>query len=546
VSPTPALTAGLSVALSAAVVLGAWIAGTSAIPRLVAGWRVMVPSTAFSFVCAGAALALLAGPRTPARRLLAGALTAASTVLPLATLAEYTLDVRWDVESWLGVVVDDVGANPFAGRMSGVTSASFLLLAGALAGANRRDEIGDRLTRLCGGAALAMSWIAVLAVSFDTSRLVDAPRFPGMAVMTILLLAIAAYGALLASPAVIATLAGADVDLPTLRWLVIGVFAAPLALGQLRLVIERVIDRDVAAAITAVIFAGGLAAAGWAVAGRRLERHRQRADALTELERRVAERTAELATANAHLRDSQERLRDVDRRKDEFLATLGHELRHPLTPIRTAVELLKRGDAPQDVHAVAHDVIERQIGHMVRLIDDLLDIARIAEGKIDMRRLPVDVRAVVGEALDLTRVAMAQREHDLACDVGALPLMVLGDHTRLVQVVTNLLQNACKYTPPGGRIAVTAREDATHVEVAVRDSGVGIPPEFLPYVFDKFSQLTDSKRQSEGGLGLGLALVHGFVTLSGGTVEARSAGTGQGSEFIVRLPRIEAGHRPPG
>jgi signal transduction histidine kinase len=546
VSPTPALTAGLSVALSAAVVLGAWIAGTSAIPRLVAGWRVMVPSTAFSFVCAGAALALLAGPRTPARRLLAGALTAASTVLPLATLAEYTLDVRWDVESWLGVVVDDVGSNPFAGRMSGVTSASFLLLAGALAGANRRDEIGDRLTRLCGGAALAMSWIAVLAVSFDTSRLVDAPRFPGMAVMTILLLAIAAYGALLASPAVIATLAGADVDLPTLRWLVIGVFAAPLALGQLRLVIERVIDRDVAAAITAVIFAGGLAAAGWAVAGRRLERHRQRADALTELERRVAERTAELATANAHLRDSQERLRDVDRRKDEFLATLGHELRHPLTPIRTAVELLKRGDAPQDVHAVAHDVIERQIGHMVRLIDDLLDIARIAEGKIDMRRLPVDVRAVVGEALDLTRVAMAQREHDLACDVGALPLMVLGDHTRLVQVVTNLLQNACKYTPPGGRIAVTAREDATHVEVAVRDSGVGIPPEFLPYVFDKFSQLTDSKRQSEGGLGLGLALVHGFVTLSGGTVEARSAGTGQGSEFIVRLPRIEAGHRPPG
>jgi CheY-like chemotaxis protein/nitrogen-specific signal transduction histidine kinase len=268
-----------------------------------------------------------------------------------------------------------------------------------------------------------------------------------------------------------------------------------------------------------------------------------------ELESRVADRTRELAEANAQLRRSEERLLEADRRKDNFLATLAHELRNPLAPIRTSVQLLKQEHLAADVRARAYQVIDRQVDHTVRLIDDLLDVSRIAADKLELRQARVDLVQVVREAAETTAGAIERAAQRLELRLPAEPVYVTGDATRLTQVVANLVQNAGKYTPHGGHIAASVAVEDGSAAVRVRDNGVGIAPSFLPRLFERFSQGETPPDRSEGGLGLGLAVVHGIVTLhGGGSVEACSDGVGCGSEFIVRLPlavRAGSGVRRP-
>jgi signal transduction histidine kinase len=229
-------------------------------------------------------------------------------------------------------------------------------------------------------------------------------------------------------------------------------------------------------------------------------------------------------------------LREADRRKDEFLAILAHELRNPLAPLRNAVEAMRR--APNDQEAVrwARGLIERQLGQLVRLIDDLLDLSRVSRGRIELRREEVDLRSVVNGALEICAPAIEQGGHRLALDLPSERIVLLCDPTRLIQVLCNLLSNAAKYTPSGGRMELAARRTAAGVEVSVRDNGVGIPADMLRRVFDMFTQVERSLERAQGGLGIGLTLVKRLVELHGGSVEARSAGPGSGSEFIVRLP----------
>jgi signal transduction histidine kinase len=232
----------------------------------------------------------------------------------------------------------------------------------------------------------------------------------------------------------------------------------------------------------------------------------------------------------------------ANRSKDEFLAMLGHELRNPLAPIVTALQLMRlRGD---ETLVKERAVIERQVHHLIRLVDDLLDVSRITRGKIELKRERIELSEIVAKAIEMASPLIEQRRHQLTVDVQRQDFAVDADPVRMAQVVANLLNNAAKYTEPHGSIAVFAERDAGAVALRIRDSGIGLSAEMLPRIFDLFVQERQAIDRAQGGLGLGLAIVRVLVELHGGTVEARSEGHGKGTELIVRLSAAEAGERP--
>jgi PAS domain S-box-containing protein len=228
---------------------------------------------------------------------------------------------------------------------------------------------------------------------------------------------------------------------------------------------------------------------------------------------------------------------EASRAKDEFLAMLGHELRNPLSPMVTALHLMKLRGHPSAT-SKEHQVLERQTRHLVRLVDDLLDVSRITRGKITLHRSELEIATVIAAAVEMAQPLLEQRRHVLSIEVPRTGLSVLADPDRLAQVLTNLLTNAAKYTPLEGRIGISARREAGEVVVRVTDNGMGISPALLPTIFEPFVQGPRSAARSEGGLGIGLALVKSLVTLHGGSVAAASEGPDQGSEFVVRLPLV--------
>ncbi|HEX5446840.1 MAG TPA: ATP-binding protein [Pirellulales bacterium] len=243
-------------------------------------------------------------------------------------------------------------------------------------------------------------------------------------------------------------------------------------------------------------------------------------------------------------RHAEQALRDADRRKDEFLAVLAHELRNPLAPVRMALDILRLPGADAANQAWAHDVMERQIEHLVRLVDDLLDVSRIMRGKIEMRKEASDMRTIVTRAVELAQPLIDGKSHQLHVDASPEPIVAHVDPVRLVQVVGNLLTNAAKFTEPNGQIWISSERQDAEAVIRVRDTGVGISAEVLPRVFELFIQ--GSANGAQGGLGIGLTLAKSLVELNGGRVEVASDGPGKGAEFVVRLPLLpEAVERPP-
>jgi PAS domain S-box-containing protein len=236
------------------------------------------------------------------------------------------------------------------------------------------------------------------------------------------------------------------------------------------------------------------------------------------------------ATAQAHA------LLEADRRKDEFLATLAHELRNPLAPIRNSLHILKLTGKAEGALASVYQILDRQVRHVVRLVDDLMDVSRITRGRVELRRQATDVQAVVQSAIETSRPLIDESGHRLEVSMPVEPIRLEADPIRLAQAVTNLLNNSAKYTEPGGRIWVTAQREGRMAVISVRDDGRGIAPDMLPRVFDLFTQASPGHDYSRGGLGIGLTLVRSMVELHGGSVEARSEGLRRGSEFVLRIP----------
>ncbi len=280
-------------------------------------------------------------------------------------------------------------------------------------------------------------------------------------------------------------------------------------------------------------------------------------EALQEVRRALQRAEGELAAARAALeRKSQELAhalavqkeieselhqqrdwRDADRRKDEFLATLAHELRNPLAPIRQAALISKAPGATDAQKRWSHDVIDRQVQHMSLLLDDLLDISRVTRGTLALRMQPTELAAVIDNAVETARPTIDGKRHTLTVDIPPEPIHFVADPLRVSQVLSNLLTNAAKYTDPEGQIRVAASCEGDDVLIRVTDSGIGISAAALPRVFNMFSQVHSTTDRSEGGLGIGLALAQGLIELHNGTIKADSAGLGCGSEFTVRLPR---------
>ncbi len=255
----------------------------------------------------------------------------------------------------------------------------------------------------------------------------------------------------------------------------------------------------------------------------------------------------ELARANQALQSEigerkrvEDALRATDRRKDEFLSTLAHELRNPLVPIRNALEIMRLASNAPAVVESSRTLIERQIKQMVRLIDDFLDVARLSRGTIQLKRERVEASSIVASALESCRPFIDRAGHRLTLSIPIEPIVLNADPTRLTQVLVNLLDNAARYTEPGGTIGLSVMVEEDDVVFRVKDTGIGILAEMLSQVFDIFTQIANSSDGTQHGLGIGLSLVKTLVQLHGGTVEASSDGLRKGSEFMIRLPIGEA------
>lgn len=324
---------------------------------------------------------------------------------------------------------------------------------------------------------------------------------------------------------------------PSFLALILGLFAtAYFFLPPRYSVMEGLLDHQAQAfgflflGLTIGLFSGALRSARGRAEANACEAVRQRQELELEMGRR------RLLEEELHKRAEQ--LAEADRRKDEFLALLGHELRNPLAPIRNAVQVMKLLRLTDARLQWARDVIDRQMGQMVRLVDDLLDVSRISHGQITLKTEPIELAEVIQRAIEISRPLLESRGHQWTISLPSEPIWLQADMVRLAQVVANLLNNAGKYTPDQGQIRLTAEQQGQEIMLRVSDNGVGIAPDMLPRVFDLFVQAANVLDRSEGGLGIGLTLVKRLVELHGGRIEAHSAGVGQGSEFIVHLPVV--------
>ena len=236
-------------------------------------------------------------------------------------------------------------------------------------------------------------------------------------------------------------------------------------------------------------------------------------------------------------------LTKADRLKDEFLATLAHELRNPLAPIRNGLQIMQRAEADSPMVPIARDMMERQVKLMVRLVDDLLEVSRISRGKIELCYAQVDFREVIERSIETSWPAIEAAGHEVPCDLPSQPLLIQADALRLIQVISNLLHNASKYSEPGKAIKIVSRQVGNTVWVSIKDEGIGISAEMMPKIFDMFAQAERTLGKTEGGLGIGLTLVKQLVEMHGGSVRAMSAGEGKGSEFVLQIP-VSPEHRP--
>ncbi|WP_051971702.1 sensor histidine kinase KdpD [Massilia sp. 9096] len=497
------------VVIAALSALG-WVTGDDTLTSVQPGLPAMVPMTAALMVAAGAAILR----QTRGRTARSGALLLVA-IAALLLLCHSLIHAHRHLPGLAWIDLNKL-TSPVTASMFLMTGAS--LLCGGLL---RRVQAGQWLAL----AVLMLALLTLASYAFRDTALYALLPARGTSVLTtfsFMLLAIALLG-LRPHEGMMAAVGGSDAGARIVRRLLLSALALPVLLGLacgIALDLERI---DVTTAIACL--AWGMIALFTAVVWQAAVLLYREEEA-----RREAERARESALAA---------LRQADANKDDFLALIAHELRNPLAPIGAAADLLRmQGDADPARVRRAGEIIGRQVANMTHLIEDLLDLSRVSRGLLALDAEPVDLHAAVCDAVEQARPQVERRRHRLETELGALHPMVSGDHKRLVQVVANLLGNAAKYTPEGGRIHLALRVHAERGEAQVRveDNGIGIDPALLPHVFDSFMQGSRSAGRAEGGLGLGLALVKRLAELHGGSVAAFSAGPGQGSCFVLTLP----------
>jgi signal transduction histidine kinase/ActR/RegA family two-component response regulator len=471
------------------------------------------PNAALAVACSGAALLLLAADWRGAAR----ALGAVVTLIGGATLFEWLSGAELGIDGLLlfdrhwgrvGVLVPGRMGPP--GSLSWTLIGTALMLAshprGAGRAASRRVAAGLAVFSLC------LAFTSLVAYLYGADVLYTVPRLTVIALQTATFIAAVSAGLIAAVPER-QPMRGLleDTAAGTLARRALGIIVVlPVALGWLRVTGQNagLFDMPFGTTLRTVTEILLLAALlGWAL---------------------------------GEVRSREQALREDDRRKDEFLATLAHELRNPLAPVWNAVDILRRKNATAPESQRARDVIERQLRQMTRLVDDLLDVSRIRHGTIELKRGPVLLTDLVQTAVETSRPLIDGHGQELTVELPDEPVYLEADATRLGQVFSNLLNNAAKFTPHGGRIALTARRESGEIVVSVLDSGRGIPAGMMSRVFEMFTQVDRSLEKSQGGLGVGLTIAKQLVELHGGRIEGRSEGAGKGSEFAVRLPVLAA------
>lgn len=513
--------------MGGALTLAGWLLG---LPRLIAwdGTIAMKFNTGVLAALSGMNLVLLSlGTQRPrAVRTLA----AVVAVVGGLTLLEHLSSLSLGIDTLFFDEPPGLAATTAPGRMGPPAATSFLVLGVCLllatGGASAR-RVGSALALL----PLMIAALGVIGHVYRASEFYTIARLTGTALQTAAIVAALAIGTLLASPehGLVAALRRDDPGGDLLRRLGWPVMGICLVLGALRLVGERAGLYDAAfgtAARTLLEIVLFVALIWWS-----------------------AEHVSRYARAT---RDAEAALRDDDRRKDEFLATLAHELRNPLAPLRTSAERIRRKADDANAVRAANQIIERQLEQLVHLVDDLLDINRVRRGTIELRKTRLDLATVVDRAIETSRPVIDGFEHELVWARPATPIVIDGDVTRLTQAVANLLNNAAKYTSSGGRIRIGLEREGGEAVVRVRDNGMGIPPELGRDVFQMFVHAKGPLERAGGGLGIGLALVKRLVELHGGVVDVESpprppgpegpaGGSLAGSEFSIRLPALPAG-----
>jgi signal transduction histidine kinase/CheY-like chemotaxis protein len=540
-SRTFARAVAVAAALTGITALFGWATGRPELTML--GSEItMKANAAACFLLLGAALWRRASP-AGGRDALAAALSLGAAVIGGLTLLEHLSGIDFHVDQLLFTEPPGMPATASPGRMGPPASTSFLLLGVALASLRTRHPAARAAVH---AMALATAFVALLPLvgyGYGSTQLYGVARYTGIALPTALTLEAIALAVLAVIPesGLVSALRGSGGAGQLARRTLVYSTAIPLTAGwAIALGLQRgLYDGTFAIAFLVLSLILSVTLLTWrdAVHIGRVEQQREAAMRESERSRQaLREALVRLEESEAKARARTAELEDADRRKDEFLAVLAHELRNPLAPIRNSIFLLARLEPGTDRARAKLAVIERQIAHLTRLVDDLLDVSRISRGKVHLQRTALDLGALVRRAAEDHRDAVVAAGLDLAVEVPDEPLWVEADGTRLAQVTGNLLSNAVKFTHRGGRITVSLRRDGAHAVLGVRDTGIGIDEAMRARLFEPFAQAEQPLDRSRGGLGLGLTLVRGFVALHGGSVEARSDGPGTGAEFLVRLP----------
>ncbi|MFL5329494.1 MAG: ATP-binding protein [Gemmataceae bacterium] len=465
----------------------------------------MFVNTAIAAVCAGGALLLLSRRQSRWVSVLGGI----AGLIGMATLFEHLFGVDLGIDTCLVKKPWGMIGAASPGRMGPPAALAFGLLGIGFIFAHGR--IGGRLRFAATMLGLATTFIALLALTgylFNADELYAVPQFTGVAFQTAIILAALGLGlsaAIFEHRPVRELCEDSGAGLLARRALPF-VIVMPMLLGWLHLLGEQsnYFDSGMGTAmLVLMLIVLNCAVLWWSVAA-------------------VSSR--------------EQTIREADRRKDEFLATLAHELRNPLAPIRNSIEIMKQAKSEPALIERARTTMERQMAQMVRLTDDLLDVSRIARDKLDLQLAPVTLSQIVEPAVEAIQPMINTAGHNLMVTLPKEPIRLYADQIRLTQVLDNLLTNACKYTEPGGQIWLTAERVGDEAIIRVQDNGLGIPADMLPRVFEMFAQVGHSIDRAQGGLGIGLTLVRRLVKMHGGSVEALSEGPGQGSEFVIRLP----------